>query len=301
MPVNSSLHKSISKVSAPFAPTPFADVNAVLDDFLARIQALLGSRFQGMYLVGSLALGDFDPHSSDIDFVVVTDTDMGDDLFDRLQDVHTQFAASISPWAERIEAIYIPSPALRHVVPNTAHYPQIEKGTSLFKAPLESGWIFQCITIRDHGVVVAGPEPHTLVESIHPQDMHSAAAEITNLWLEQSQNDPTWLTWFRQRDAHTFVILTLCRLLYSLATESVTSKPRAAEWAQKKLGGPWATLIKRALARQHEAGEITQSEEEESLAFIQFTLEQCNPPPVDKQPPGDFETPRGCLLSINWH
>lgn len=279
MPVDSSLQKSISKVNAPFAPTPFADVNAVLDDFHARIQALLGSHLQGMYLVGSLALGDFDPHSSDIDFVVVTDTDIGDACFDGLQDIHAQFAANNSPWAGRIEAIYIPSLALRHVVPTTDHYPQIEKGTSLFKAPLESGWIFQCITIRDHGVVVAGPEPHTLVDPIHAQDMHSAAAEITSLWLQQSQNDPTWITWFRQRDAHTFVILTLCRLLYSLATESVTSKPRAAEWAQKELGGSWAKLIKHALARQHEAGEITPSEEEESLAFIHFTLEQCNPPP----------------------
>ncbi len=278
MPVDSSLHRSISKVRGLFAPTPFADVNAVLDDFLVRIQTLLGSHFQGMYLVGSLALGDFDPHSSDIDFVVVTDTDIGDDCFDSLQDVHTQFAASSSPWAGRIEAIYIPSPALRHVVPNTSHYPQIEKGTSLFKAPLESGWIFQCITIRDRGVVVAGPEPHTLVGPIYPQDMYSAAAGITGLWLEQAKNDPTWLPWLRQRDAHTFVILTLCRLLYSLVTESVTSKPRAAEWAQKELGGAWATLIKCALAGQHEAGEITQSEEEETLAFIQFTLEQSIPP-----------------------
>jgi Domain of unknown function (DUF4111) len=70
------------------------------------------------------------------------------------------------------------------------------------------------------------------------------------------------------------VILTLCRLLYSLATGSVASKPRVAEWAQKELGEPWATLIERTLARQHEAGNIAQSEEEQTLAFIQFTLEQ---------------------------
>jgi aminoglycoside adenylyltransferase-like protein/nucleotidyltransferase-like protein len=261
-------------MSEPFSPTPFADVNLVLDDFRARIQALLRSNFVGMYLVGSLALGDFDPSGSDIDFVVVTDTDIRDNLFDSLQDIHAQFAASGSPWAGKIEAIYVPRSALRHAAPNTSHYPQIEKGTRLFKAPLESGWVFQCVTIRDRGVVVAGPDPRTLVGSIDPQAMRSAAAEIAGLWLEEAQNDPTWLPWLRQRDAQTFVILTLCRLLYSLATESVASKPRAARWAQKALGEPWTTLIERTLAKQHEASNIAQSEEDETLAFIQFTLEQ---------------------------
>lgn len=66
--------------------TPYADVNAVLHDFLVSIQAILGSHFRGMYLFGSLALGDFDPHGSDIDFVVVTDADIADDLFGALHE-----------------------------------------------------------------------------------------------------------------------------------------------------------------------------------------------------------------------
>ena len=258
----------------PFAPTPHAEVNTVLAYFLPRIQSLFGNHFIGMYLVGSLALGDFDPYRSDIDFVVVTDTDIGEDLFGSLQDIHTQFAASNSSWADKIEAIYIPYPALRDTASNASHYPQMEKGTRLFRAPLESGWVFHRITIRDHGAVVAGPEPRMLVDTINPQAVHSAAKEITGLWLEQAKNDPTWLPWLRQRDAQAFVILTLCRLLYSLATGSVASKPRAAQWAQKAFEGPWATLIERTLARQHEAGNITQNEEAETLAFIQFTFEQ---------------------------
>jgi hypothetical protein len=261
-------------MSEAFSPTPFADVNGVLGNVLAQIQALLGSHFQGMYLVGSLALGDFDPRSSDIDFVVVTDIDIGDDLFDRLHDIHAQFAAGSSPWAHKIEAIYVSYATLHHGAPSASHYPQIEKGTQLFKAPLESGWVFQCITIRDRGVVVAGPDPRTLVGSIEPRYLHSAAAEIAGRWLEQAETDPTWLPWLRQRDAQTFVIMTLCRLLYSLTTRSVASKPRAAEWAQKELGQPWGALIERTLAKQHQAGTIAQSEEDETLAFIQFTLEQ---------------------------
>jgi len=55
-------------------PTPFSDVNAFLQQFLSHVRAILGSDFVGLYLYGSLALGDFDPASSDVDAVVATAT-----------------------------------------------------------------------------------------------------------------------------------------------------------------------------------------------------------------------------------
>jgi hypothetical protein len=264
-------------MSERFHPTPFADVNTVLADFLVRIQALLGSHFHGMYVLGSLALGDFDPRSSDIDFIVVTDTELGDDLFRGLQDIHAQFAASNSVWAAKVEAVYVPQDALRRDAPTSARYPQIEKGTTLFKDALESGWIFQCYTLRERGVVVAGPDPRTLVDAIDPQNMRPAVAAISGLWLEQARHDPTWLAWLRPRDHQVFVILTLCRMLYSLDIGMVASKPAAAQWAQKALGQPWATLIGRSLAGQHETGEISQSDVDDTIAFIQYTVERSQP------------------------
>lgn len=261
-------------MSAPFAPTPFADVNAALADLLARIRALLGSRLRGVYLVGSLALGDFDPRGSDIDLIVVTDTELADDLFGGLRSLHAQFGAGGSAWAERIEAVYIPRAALGRGAPDTAHYPQLERGAPLFKAPLESGWPFQRFTLRERGVVVAGPDPRTLADPVRPQEMRSAAAAIAGLWAQQARSDPAWLEWLRQRDSQAFVVLTLCRMLYSLATGSVASKPQAAAWAARELGEPWAALIGRSLAGQHETGEPAQQDIDETVALVQLTLER---------------------------
>jgi len=53
--------------------TVYPEVNAVLQELLSGARALLGPRFVGMYLDGSLAIGDFDPGKSDLDFVVVTE------------------------------------------------------------------------------------------------------------------------------------------------------------------------------------------------------------------------------------
>ena len=43
----------------PGFPTPYPEVNTVLLDLLSQLQAILGDRFVGLYLYGSLASGDF--------------------------------------------------------------------------------------------------------------------------------------------------------------------------------------------------------------------------------------------------
>ena len=50
-------------------PTPYADINALLDRLFEGMRAVLGEKLIGLYLFGSLAVGDFDYGSSDIDFV----------------------------------------------------------------------------------------------------------------------------------------------------------------------------------------------------------------------------------------
>ena len=57
-------------------PTPYPSVNAILGMLLSGAQEILGNRFTGLYLYGSLSSGDFDPERSDIDFLVVTDGEL---------------------------------------------------------------------------------------------------------------------------------------------------------------------------------------------------------------------------------
>lgn len=260
-------------------PTPYADVNAVLQTLAVRIQAILADHFVGMYLYGSLALGDFDPNTSDIDFIVVTKGEIDGDRCGALQEMHTQFDAGGYPWAARVEAAYIPQEALHHTAPTQAKYPQVEKGTRLFIAPLETGWAFQLHSLRENGVVVAGPAPRTITGPVDRASMGRAVAAIAGGWQEQAAHDPEWLEWVRRREAQSFVVLTLCRMLYSLATGEVASKPAAARWARQALEARWAPIIDRAmmdrvLFGQHDEEEATEGETEETLEFIRYTVEK---------------------------
>ena len=88
--------------------TPHDDVNAILDILLKDVKEILDEQFIGMYLYGSLASGDFDPKSSDIDFVVVTKDILPDETISKLETLHKQIWSSGLKWAAKLEGAYVP-------------------------------------------------------------------------------------------------------------------------------------------------------------------------------------------------
>jgi len=258
-------------------PTPYSDVNMVLQDFLSNIQTILGDRFRGMYLSGSLALGDFAAYRSDIDYVVVTDADLSSDLLLALRAMHADFNASDSPWATEVEAAYIPHDALRRYDPLHARHPHIERGAGeiLDIDQLGSDWIIQRFILREHGVVIAGADPRTLIDPIHPEDLRQSVGTLMNTWWGPMRDDPAPL--FRANIGYqAYAVLTMCRILYTLDVGDVVSKPVAARWAQGMAHGRWDVLIERALAwRKDRHNALADDDVNETLALIQYTLERC--------------------------
>ena len=267
-------------MAEPLHPTSYAGVNAVLREFLVSIQAIVGDQLRGLYLIGSLALGDFDSRSSDIDFVVVTDAELPEALVLALREMHARIARGGGPWATKIEAVYIPQAALSHsgAPPATARYPQIEKGGTLALERLEDAWSAQRYTLREHGVAVAGPHPRTLLDPVDPDAMRREGVAIMEQWLEQARHDPSWLEWLRHRRNQAFVVQTLCRLLYTYETGAVASKPAAARWAQQSVSQRWAALIARSVAGQHDGGDAPESDERETVAFVAYTVDHFRQP-----------------------
>ena len=247
-------------------PTPYPDVNAVLDRLLANVQTVLADRFAGMYLYGSLSSGDFDPRRSDIDFVVTTTGELTEDVIAALDSMHTQIMSSGLKWAKKLEGSYIPQAALRRYDPDGPPYPTLNEGR-FYLAPHGSDWIIQRHIIREHGVRLAGPPLQTVVDPVQPDDLRGAVRGILAEWWAPMLDNPDWLG----RDEYqAFAVLTMCRALHALEHGDIASKPVAARWVQQT-HGEWADLIERALAWHH--GDPW-DELEQTLAFMRYTLER---------------------------
>lgn len=63
-------------------------------------------------------------------------------------------------------------------------HPHIERGETLVVEQLHSDWVIQRYILREHGIVVAGPAPDTLIDQVGPQDLRDAVAGIATSWLE---------------------------------------------------------------------------------------------------------------------
>ncbi|CAN5571106.1 N/A [soil metagenome] len=261
----------------PLGPTPHADVNSVLYGFLSTAQSILGQNFRGMYLHGSLSLGDFAPDRSDIDFVVVTDSDVTKNQLVNLQRMHARFDLSDSPWATEVEAAYFPQDALRRYDPANAMHPHIVRGEgTLVVERFDSDWIVNRYVLREHGVTVAGPDPRRLIDPIDPHCLRLAVADIGVSWLEPEFLETDEPRALQLRGYQAYIILTLCRMLYTLEFGTVVSKPHAAHWAQKTLAGHWDDLIEHALTWRKDHQDTPRSDEvARTVALISHTVERC--------------------------
>jgi hypothetical protein len=260
--------------ASPQPVTPYPEVNDVVHELVISMQAILGAQLRGVYLVGSLALGDFHPQDSDLDLVIVTVGALSDETVALLRDLHRRFDHSASAWAAHVDAVYIPEEVLRESSPTAAHYPTLEWPGLLVLAPLESGWPIQRYTLREYGVVLSGPDPYSLLDPVNPGDLRQASAAIVQRWRDQAHSDPDWLVWLRVRGNHTFVVLTLCRLLYTLETGSVASKPGAARWVERMFSSRWSELIGYATTQLLTMDDVLEAEINDTLALLEYTYGQ---------------------------
>ena len=82
-------------------PTPYPDLNAVLDTLVQRVQDTLGSSFVAACLQGSVAVGDFDEHS-DVDFPMVGEGAVNEEQVRALQEVHAAVYDLDCGWAKHL-------------------------------------------------------------------------------------------------------------------------------------------------------------------------------------------------------
>lgn len=251
-------------------PTPYADVNAILTVLLTDIRAVLGEYFVGMYLHGSLALGDFVPDRSDIDFVVVTTELLPETIVAALAMMHDRIAACGMPWAHKIEGIYIPRAVMRRHDPATAYHPRIGTGEPFVMEQNDAAGVIMRHILLESGVVLIGPALNTLIDPVSADEVRQAVRDIFQGWWVPLLAKPILL----QQDGYrTYAILTMCRMLYTLEHGTVVSKAAAARWALSALDVRWTPLIERALAWPHSD---QPDNREETIAFIHYTAARIN-------------------------
>jgi Domain of unknown function (DUF4111) len=169
---------------------------------------------------------------------------------------------------------YIPRHALRRCDPSCAVHAHVDRGIdeSLSRLRHDQGWVVQRYVLRERGMSLAGTAPPTLIDPVSPDDLRQAMRAVLRDWAAPMLNDPAQK---RHRGYQSYVVLSLCRILYTLQYGTVVGKPVAARWAQEALGQRWTPLIKRAWVGRHNPRLKAEVEDvRETLELIRYALER---------------------------
>jgi hypothetical protein len=244
--------------------TPFADLNQLLTELVEGAETVLGQNLVGAYLQGSFAVGDADEHS-DVDFIVVTDDEVTPEQRADLQALHQRLYSLATPWAQHLEGSYVPRQILRRPDPERRPFLYLDNGETEFTLDNHDNTAVVRWSLRERGIVLAGPKPQELIDAISPDELRDDVR-----WALGE-----WAAWFRSLDSISrrglaVAALSHCRILHTLASGEVTSKRVAGKWALRELTAEWAPLITWAL--DDRPGPWTKVREQADPTLVRQTL-----------------------------
>ena len=282
-----------------------SDLQTVLLALRDGVLSILGANLAGLYLQGSFALGAGDAYS-DVDFVAVTHNDVDAAGEAALNAMHGQLYDRSETWAQHLEGSYAPLAVIRQA-PGAEDAPRFERpdgwrdpgvtggrargypflflnngSRTLTRSEHDNTNVVRWV-LREHGIVLHGPPAATLIDPVEPGAL---AAEVRRAAVSFANTLLSGETTLDTLHLQGFTPLFYCRVMQSLATGRITSKPEALRWGLAELEPRWAPLIEDAWQRRsdyprgrgapaaHAALRPSEAAVAETLAFVRFALDR---------------------------
>jgi hypothetical protein len=223
-------------------------VDGVVDEYLQAADREAPGLIEGLYLVGSVALGDFRPHTSDIDYVAVTAQRPDAAGLSALQRVHARLRTR---WPTPFfDGLYVTWQQLAGEPSLAARGPYSYEGR-FHPHGDGAGDPVMWQTVARHGVRCRGPEPAALDIRIDREVL--AQWTLNNL-------DTYWRPLLRHSSrlhpqgaialtswGAAWIVLGIPRLHYTLATGELCSKDAAGVYALQTFPERWHRVVHEAL------------------------------------------------------
>ena len=223
-------------------PTSFTELNELLAEMVGRVHAILGESLVGVYLTGSFALGAGDLYS-DCDFLAVTKGRATEEHEKALRDLHDEIPTRDEHWAINLEGSYAPREDLETLPALGRDWLYIDRGRR------EMQWSDHCNTLderwilRERGITLVGPGPGSFACEVPADALRNKMRPLVATFLPDlfawTSLDISW--------SQRYAVTTLCRMLYTIETGEVASKPGALVWAKTALDREWTALIQQVL------------------------------------------------------
>jgi hypothetical protein len=221
-------------------------VSELTTSFLTAADRMVPGFIQGLYLTGSVALGDFHSHCSDIDFVAVSEGRPDDVQLEGLAAVHASLRGGHPN--VHFDGTHLSWSAL------AAGPDACGPGPFSYGGTFERSGTFALNPVTwhelvEHGLALRGPS--ILGAPIWFDNAVLKAWTLNNLieywrpWTVRYRESSPDVD--RNHDLVCWGVLGVARLHYTAATSRITSKTGAGQYALKVFEGRWRRIISEAL------------------------------------------------------
>jgi hypothetical protein len=223
-----------------------SQVSGLTSSFLAAADPVVPGFIQGLYLTGSVALGDFHSHCSDVDFVAVSEDSPDDAQLEGLAAVHASLRSSHPN--VHFDGTHLSWSALT-VGPDACGRAPFSYGGKFERS---GKFALNPVTwheLVEHGLAVRGPPivgaPIWFDNAVLQAWTLNNLTEYWRPWTVRYRESPPDVE--RHHDLVCWGVLGVARLHYTAATSRITSKTGAGKYALRVFEGRWGRVISEAL------------------------------------------------------
>lgn len=229
-------------------PNPSSEhsvVRAVAAAYLSLVDAEAPGLVEGLYLTGSVALDDFRPGRSDVDFVAVSAEPPSAEQADALRRVHTQLARRYKrPY---FDGVYVTWDELA-ADPGDAAVGAHAFENGFHDSRRAERHLVTWHTLVQCGVALRGPAAADAKVFTDPDGLDAWVLGNLDsywrpLWSRMSRLPSTYGLAALTTGQATWAVLGVTRLHYTLATGRITSKTGAGKYALSTFAPPWHRIV----------------------------------------------------------
>ena len=263
-------------------------IRPTLQDYTSLVNQQIHGMMKGFYVEGSIALGGFNEHFSDIDFVALLNRPLTSTEFATLRKIHQVIGKSYPRW--KMSGSYLQSDDLGSCN-NLVEANSCFEGRLQLEGHFDWNWVAGWI-LKNHGIAILGPDPQALPVTIDWDRLIERMRENLNSY---------WAGWTRRPDAFgemmfdlgiQWAVLGVLRQFYSFRENAITTKTKAGEYALTCVPGQWHRLIQEAIdiragsrssayrfrivRTKASAYQLRIARTMEAVRFIKFIIQTCN-------------------------
>lgn len=258
-------------------------VHEALTFYLERMNEQQEDLLQGFYLYGSIALGDYYAHCSDIDFIAITEKRLTDSQYACVSNVHKEVEKRFPK--SRMGGIYVTWDDLGKLDADIEPFPYYSDGR-LKRAGYFELNLVTWYELKHHGLRLIGPAVEALDITIDRETfIQNMRINLNTYWMNwirkaSSGLRPYSLLVWSSGSLIEWGVLGITRLWYTFREHQVTSKARAGEYALRHVPERWHPILREAIRIRRGGGvshyRSKRQRKADAIAYMQYLMKECN-------------------------